>query len=206
MKRTRIVMLAAVVIALGLGFQPPAQAKKTHKGKIQLFQAPAWVGLIGEGQDTLTGMAFHRACQADRIALLAGQKAQATNIDRFLTSPFNGLDGWVVDLKDPVMGGFQVKGPGAKDVVSPVTEYDLDMDFFTTIDLNLSPDHTFCNSANTGPTQGHKCAAHDPEPDEKNSCISGYKDLKGKVHGARYVLVTAGLNLKGPMDITLTTP
>ena len=216
--KLRLLFLSLAVLGLVFGLTTPAQAAKTHKGKVAIPQAPAWVGLLGHyanvGPDTITGRAFAQACLADRVLVAAGQKPQFIN--GFMTSPLNGIDAFVVDLGKETMGAFAVKGPGAKGMtpelplIGVVPEYDLDMDFYVdpTVDPTAARQEQ-CIDANekaTAAGQSHKCNGHKPTSDEKVPCITGYKDSKGKLRGARYVLVSATLNLKGPMDITLTSP
>ncbi len=215
--KIRSFLLVVTLIGLAFGFNQPAQAATTHKGHVTIPWAPGWLGAaaaVGIGStDTVTGRAFFAACYADRALVAAGQKPSF--VDAMIASPFNGVDGMVFDMKKEKMGAFAVKGPGATVVIpetpalSPVTSYDLDIDFFTdpTVDPTAATTNG-CQDANEKAlgNSAHKCYAHKPNPDEKTGCISGYKDAKGKVHGARYVLVSAGLNLVGPFDFTLTAP
>jgi len=206
--KTRSLLLVATLLALLFAFNQPAQAATKHDGHLTMGDVP--VGLVdGAGTPGVTSQAFLTACRAD---LVAGKSTGA--IAAFLASPVNGYDGFVIDLGKEKMGAFSVKGPGAKEVIpatpalSAITDYDLDLDFYA--DPSADPTAkkgTGCVDANErGLATGTKCYAHKPTPDEKTPCVSGYKDSKGKLHGARYVLVNASTELKGPMNITVTTP
>lgn len=214
MRRTIISLLTSAVALAVLTVGQPAQAA-TYDGKITTPQAPSWIGTgsaAGVGSDTLTGRAWWQACMNDRILVAAGQKP--TFVAAMIASPLNGLDGFVIDLKKETMGAFAVKGPGAKSltpelpVIGAVPEYDMDMDFYTdpTVDATAAQRSGCMNANEKATSSSHKCYAHKPVPDEKTGCISGYKDSKGKLRGARYVLVTASLNLKGPFSFKLTAP
>lgn len=196
----------------------PSRAATTHKG---VLAAPAFYWYYGDlgtgagdhlGSPSVSSWLFNLACRADRAAHANGQSAQATNVARFVTSPFNGLDAWVVDLKTPKMGAFSAVGPGSKQFGPAVgstqhTEYDLDLDFYTDTSVDASSTRTTCAVANDTPSSSHRCYAHKPTPDERPGCITGYKDSKGKAHGARYVVVNGSLNLRGAsVPVTLTTP
>lgn len=208
--------LAVALTATLLIVQSPALAA-THKGRIT---APFNYFYLATGEEEVHGplgitmQAFLAACRADRLAIANGQAAQAGNVGRFLSSPLNGWDGYVVDLKAEKTGAFAVKGPGAKAFGPEVsgiqhTDYDMDLGFYADTATDATAAKADCADANKVPggNRSHRCFAAKETPDEKTGCIVGYKDAKGKVHGARYVVVNAVLQLKGAgFDITLTTP
>ena len=206
--KIRTLFLSLAALGLAFGVASPSQAAE-QKGNVKvgnnwLGGSPAEVGTSG-----VTVQAFLTACRIERLAMAAGQKVPA--IANFLSSPLNGHDGYVFDLKAEKMGPFQVKGTGAKaltpelPVIGAVPEYDLDMDFYT--DPSVDPGTTAttgCPDVNSKASSGaHKCYAHKIQSDEKTPCVAGWKDSKGKTHGARYVVVNASLHLKGPMEIKL---
>lgn len=210
--KLRSLLLVAALIGLVLGLNNPAQAATKYDGHVTASVPASWLGVVsgiaGAGPDTISGELFARACQSDRA------RGGTAAIDAFLGSPFNGIDAWVVDLKKEKMGAFSVKGPGAAPIGPEVdgiqlTSYDMDLDFWVDPAVDASKAAPAgCLDANekaTGNTS-HKCYSHKETPDEKTACISGYKDAKGKTHGARYAMVSSTLNLKGPFNFTLTTP
>lgn len=217
-------LLVTGVVGLGLlagALVGPAQAApRKLEGFITTPQAPAWVGLTagetGLGSDTLTAAAFGAACQQDREAYAAGDAAGATHVAEFLTSDENGLDAYVFDLGKPTEGAFAAEGPGATELVPDATgnnlairDYDLDIDFFTTPDVNAADyDHLDgglgCPNANRV-TSDHKCYAHKPDAHEKTGCVNGYKVGKVK-HLPRYAMISGSFNVKGPMTVILTAP
>lgn len=207
--RRAFAVLATAGVAFASLTAGPAQAAQ-HKGKIGAPSAFYYTTGAEDYHHTLgvTSQAFRMACRLDRLAIANGRKDLAGNIDRFLASPLNGLDGWVVDLKREVTGSFSVKGPGAKEAVYGIPDYDLDLDFYADSALDATTNKLDCADANPIPNgnRSHKCFAHKEASDENAKCITGYKDLKGKLHGARYVLVNAAMNVRGQFEFTLTTP
>lgn len=214
--RIRALLLTGL-LALGLvagAIVAPAQGAQKLKGFLTLPQAPAWVGLLagdtGAGSDTVTALAFADACDQDREAIAAGDAAGATHVAEFLTSDQNGLDAYVFDMKAETEGAFAAEGPGATDLAGVTGDYDLDLDFFTgpevdAADYDKLDSGIGCPNANRVDS-GHKCYGHKPDAHEKVGCIKGYTDAKKVKHGARYVMISGSLNLKGPMDLTLTAP
>lgn len=220
--RTRAVLVSALLVAgLVIGvLAVPSQAGEKLEGSLSTPQVPAWLGLFagdtGMGSDTLTAAAFADACQQDRDAHAAGDAEGATHIAEFLESGRNGLDAYVFDMGEPIMdGAFAAEGPGtmelAPDVgLGPINDYDLDIDFFTEAEVDAADYDPLeggfgCPNANRV-SYGHKCYAHKPDSHEKTGCITGYKDADGVKHGARYVMVSGSMNVKGPMPVYLTHP
>lgn len=200
--KIRSFFLLVTVAGLGFGLGNPSQAATRYDGHVTVGNVP--VGLPDDaGGAGVTMQAFLTAC---RIDMLAGSETGA--IDQMLASPLNGHDAFIIDLKKEKMGAFSAKGPGAKPIGPEVqgiqvTDYDLDLDFYSHPSSDVAAKKpTGCLNANLST----KCDAHKATPDEKTACIGGYKDGKGKVHGARYVVVNASTELKGPMNITVTTP
>lgn len=222
--RIRAVLITGLLVTgllVGLAPSTPAAAKK--EGHLSLPWAPAWLGLAaGEtkaGSDTVTALAFANACQLDREAYAAGDAAGATHIAEFLASDQNGLDAYVFDLgtESPLEGQFVAEGPGTTELVpdlagaGAVATYDLDLDFFTTPDVDAASwdqvsDGLGCPNANLTAGSSDKCYSHSPNAHEKTNCIKGYKDAKKTVHGARYVMISGSLNLVGPMPVFLSHP
>ena len=222
--RTRAVLVSSLLAAgLVLGaLATPSPAAQKLEGHLSIPWAPAWLGLAYSetkaGSDTVSALAFADACQADREAHAAGKPDDATHVAAFLESDENGLDAYVFDLgkESPLKGEFFAEGPGATELVpdaagfGAVNTYDLDLDFFTAPDVDAdswdqTSDGIGCPNANLV-GYGEKCYSHSPNSHEKTSCITGYKDAKKVVHGARYVMVSGSLNLIGPMPLFLTTP
>lgn len=181
MKRSLLLFLTAL-LSMSLLSAPPAHAA-TQKGNIKT----GW-DLFGESGGGVSYNAFAQACSQGLVA-------------EFLGSPLQGVDGFAFDLGSEKMGAFSVKGPGVKPVGTiPVVDitlgtYDLDLHFLT----------AECEDANASESGG-KCYSTSEEADESVGCIKGFKS-GGKVHGARYVVVSNALNLGGvPVDITLTHP
>lgn len=222
--RTRALLISSLLIAaLVLGLAPSSKAATKVEGHLSLPSAVAWFGLAYSdtkaGSDTTTALAFADACQQDREAYAAGTPDAATHVEDFLASGENGLDAYVFDLgkESPLTGEFFAEGPGATEIVPDVTglgffvnTYDLDLDFFTAPDVDAASwdqagDGIGCPNANLVGSD-HKCYSHKPDSHEKTNCITGYKDAKKAVHGARYVMVSGSLNLVGPMPVFLTHP
>lgn len=202
MKVRSTLLTLATVAGLGLGLGSPSQAATTYQGHLTVGNVP--IGLPDDaGGAGVTMQAFLTACRVD---LLSGSETGA--IAQMLASPLNGHDAFIVDMKKEKMGAFAAKGPGAAPIGPEVSgiqlmDYDLDLDFYSHPSSDSAARKpTGCHNANAGT----KCPSHKANPDEKTSCISGFKDSKGKVHGARYVVVNASTELKGPMNITITTP
>lgn len=200
----RIAVLAVAGLAV-FGYSLPAQAAE-QQGALTSVGGD-WVGLgttVGLVPHTsVSETAFVAACLADSFGApnLVGQ---------FLTSPLNGIDAQIFDLGEEKFGAFSVKGPGADILVTvpdpsgvlgntPIPEYDLDLDFFTSVD-------TGCADANYNAEFEDECHSAGPDPDEATPCIVGYESTDFQKHGARYVAVVASLNLVGPLPFTLTTP
>lgn len=212
--------LVSLFLAVGLfaGLAPASQASTKVEGAVSVPAAVPWLGAAYQetkiGSDSLTAAAFADACQADREAHAAGDAEGATHVASFLESGQNGLDAYVFDLGKEVTGKFRAEGPGAIEIVpdlagvGAVNTYDLDLDFFTSPDVDAASwdqvsDGLGCPNANLVPF-GHKCYSHSSNAHEETGCITGYKDAKKVVHGARYVMITASLNLVGPMPVYLT--
>ena len=220
--RTRALLVSGVVALalIGSAVAGPANAERKLEGFITGPQAPAWTGIFagetGTGGETVTAYAFALACQQDRDAYAAGDPAGATHIAEFLAGPLNGWDGYVWDLGTPVEGAFAVEGPPSAVLVPDaagtgffVNDLDMDLDFFTGAEVNAADyDHLDggigCPNANRVDSS-HKCYAHSQNAHEKTGCIAGYKVGKER-HLARYVMVSASFNAKGPFDIVLTAP
>lgn len=180
MKR-RLLTFVIALGAIGLLVGPPAQAA-TKEGTALI--GPDYVS----GEGGISKNAFAQACALGQV-------------DGFMSSPFQGLDAYAFDLGSEKMGAFSVKGPGPAPVGPNIpvidvqlTTYDLDLYFFT----------SDCDNANET-SYGQKCYSTNPTPDEKTSCIKGFKD-GSNIRGARYVVVTAALNLGPPIDFVLTHP
>lgn len=220
--RFRSLLVTGIIAAalVGSAVAGPAQAARKLQGSLRLPQAPAWLGLLasdtGMGSDTVTATAFANACRKDREAHAAGKAKDATNIAKFLKSGDNGLDAYVFDLGAETMGAFAAEGPGTKELVpatpvlSPIAEYDLDLDFFTGAEVDAAKYDQLagglgCPNANLVGSK-HKCYAHKPDAHEKTGCVAGYKDAKKVLHGARYVMISGSMNIKGPMPVFLTAP
>ena len=224
--RTRAILVSSLLVAgLVLGaLATPSPAAQKLEGHLTTPQVPAWLGMGGgetkAGSDTISALAFADACQADRDAYAAGAPDDATHIATFLESPLNGLDAYVFDLgkESPLQGEFFAEGPGPVELVPDaagtglfVNTYDLDLDFFTSPDVdadswNQASDGIGCPNANLTDGSSDKCYSHSPHSHEKTSCIKGHKDSKKVVHGARYIMVSGSLNLIGPMPLFLTHP
>jgi hypothetical protein len=180
MKRLFLVpTIALMAFAFLVG--PPAQAA-TQKGNIKI----GW-DAFGLSEGGVSYNAFVQACSNGLV-------------EEFMGSPLQGVDGYAFDLGSEKMGAFSVKGPGASPVGPEVqgiqfATYDLDLHFLT----------AECEDANASESNG-KCYSTSEEADENTGCIKGFK-AGGKVHGARYVVVTMAINLGVvPVDITLTHP
>lgn len=212
--------LTALLLAVGLfaGLAPTSQAAAKVEGSVSVPAVVPWLGAAYQetkiGSDSLTAAAFADACQADREAHAAGDAEGATHVAAFLAGSENGLDAYVFDLGKEVTGKFRAEGPGAIELVpdaagaGAINTYDLDLDFFTGADVNAASwdqvsDGLGCPNANLVSTD-HKCYSHSSKPHEETGCIAGFKDAKKVVHGARYVMITASLNLVGPMPVYLT--
>ena len=212
-------IFVSLLLAGGLfaGLAPASQAAAKVEGSVKTPAAAPWLGAGYQktkiGSDSLTAAAFADACQKDRKAHAAGNAKGATHVAAFLKSGQNGLDAFVFDLGKEVEGKFKAEGPGAKELVpnvgiGAINTYDLDLDFFTAPNVdaaswNQASDGLGCPNANLVDTK-HKCYSHSAKAHEETGCISGYKDAKKVKHGARFVMITAGLNLIGPMPVYLT--
>ena len=217
--RARTVFLS-LLLAGGLfaGLAPASQAAAKVEGSVSIPAVAPWLGAGYQetkiGSDSVTAAAFADACQQDREAHAAGNAKGATHVAAFLKSDQNGLDAFVFDLGKEVQGKFKAEGPGATELVpdaagiGAINTYDLDLDFFTAPNVDAASwdqasDGLGCPNANLI-SSSHKCYSHSAKAHEETGCISGYKDAKKVLHGARFVMITASLNLVGPMPVYLT--
>ena len=205
----RVGVAAAAAVVIVLTALPGAQAA-TKEGVIQ-GPGGDYLG-VGSTVDGLPGgvtaQAFFLACNADYQ-----QGDEPSLVNELIASPLNGIDAQIFDLGAPKMGAFSAKGPGATDLGPPVVDpsglvftspvqlhnYDLDLYFITDVAHG-------CNDANVADSDD-KCYSTKPDPDEAVPCIKGHTGTDFKTHGARYVIVSAAMNVTGAaLPFKLTTP